>query len=106
MLGEVRASGKTTGTDEELAREYRPKAEKSAKVSILLDIIGEREGITVSEDEIKEEVLNFSRRYYISPENVIKYYVTRDGSLEGVRNAIYEKKAMKALLDKAKIEKE
>jgi len=106
MLGEIRASGKATGTDEELAREYRPRAEKSAKVSILLDIIGEREGITVSEDEIKEEVLNFSRRYYISPENVIKYYVTRDGSLEGVRNAIYEKKAMKALLDKAKIEKE
>ena len=106
MIGEIRASGKATGTDEELAREYRPRAEKSAKVSILLDIIGEREGITVSEDEIKEEVLNFSQRYYISPENVIKYYVARDGSLEGVRNAIYEKKAMKALLDKAKIEKE
>jgi trigger factor len=106
MIGEIRASGKATGTDEELAREYRPRAEKSAKVSILLDIIGEREGITVSEDEIKEEVLNFSRRYYISPENVIKYYVARDGSLEGVRNVIYEKKAMKALLDKAKIEKE
>jgi trigger factor len=106
MLGEVRASGKATGTDEELAREYRPRAEKSAKVSILLDIIGEREGITVSEEEIKEEIVNFSRRYYISPENVIKYYVARDGSLEGVRNGIYEKKAMKALLDKAKIEKE
>jgi len=106
MLSEVRASGKVTGTDEELAGEYRPRAEKSAKVSILLDIIGEREGITVSEDEIKEEILNFSRRYYISPENVIKYYVARDGSLEGVRNAIYEKKAMRALLDKAKIEKE
>jgi len=106
MLGEVRASGKATGTDEELAREYRPRAEKSAKVSILLDIIGEREGIAVTEEEIKEEIANFSRRYYISPENVIKYYVARDGSLEGVRNGIYEKKAMKALLDKAKIEKE
>ncbi len=106
MLGEVRASGKATGTDEELAREYRPRAEKSAKVSILLDIIGEREGITVSEDEIKEEILNFSKRYYISPENVIKYYVARDGSLEGVRARPKDPKAMKALLDKAKIEKE
>jgi trigger factor len=86
--------------------EYRPKAEKSAKVSILLDIIGEKEGITVSEEEIKEEIINFSKRYYLSPENVIKYYVARDGSLEGFRNGIYEKKAMKALLDKAKIEKE
>ncbi|HTZ17353.1 MAG TPA: trigger factor [Dissulfurispiraceae bacterium] len=106
ILGEIRAQGKDTRSDEELSAEYRPKAEKSARVSILLDIIGEREGITVSEDELKEEILNFSRRYYVSPENVIKYYVARDGSLEGVKNAIYEKKAMKALLDKAKIEKE
>ncbi len=105
-LGEIRAQGKDTRSDEELATEYRPKAEKSARVSILLDIIGEREGITVSEDELREEILNFSRRYYVSPENVIKYYVARDGSLDGVKNAIYEKKAMKALLDKAKIEKE
>ena len=106
MLGEIRASGKLAGTDEELSAEYRPKAEKSARVSILLDIIGEREGITVSEDELKEEILNFAKRYYISPENVIKYYVARDGSLDGVKNTIYEKKAMKALLDKAKIGKE
>jgi trigger factor len=106
VLGEVRAQGKDTRSDEELTVEYRPKATKSAKVSILLDIIGEREGLTVSEDELKEEILNFAKRYYVSPENVIKYYVARDGSLDGVKNAIYEKKAMKALLDKAKIEKE
>ncbi len=106
IIGEVSAEGKHPGTHEELIREYRPKAEKSAKVSILLDIIGEREGITVSEDELKEEILNFSRRYYVTPENVIKYYVARDGSLDGIKNAIYEKKAMKALLGKAKIEKE
>lgn len=106
ILGEVRAEGKQTRTDEELTEEYRPKAEKSARVSVLLDIIGEREGITVSEDELKEEILNFSRRYYVTPENVIKYYVARDGSLDGIKNAIYEKKTMKALLGKAKIEKE
>ncbi len=106
MLAEIRAQGTEAKSDEELAAEYRPKAEKSARVSILLDIIGEKEGVTVSEDELKEEILNFSRRYYVSPENVIKYYVARDGSLDGVKNAIYEKKAMKALLDKANIEKE
>jgi len=106
MLGEIRAAGKQTGTDEELAIEYRPKAVKSAKVSILLDIIGEGEGISVSEDELKEEIMNFSKRYYVTPENVIKYYVARDGSLDGIKNAIYEKKAMKALLAKARIEKE
>ncbi|HMK61430.1 MAG TPA: trigger factor [Dissulfurispiraceae bacterium] len=106
MLGEVRAAGKQGGTNEELEAEYQPKAVKSARISILLDIIGEREGISVSEDELKEEIMNFSKRYYVTPENVVKYYIARDGSLDGIKNAIYEKKAMKALLAKAKIEKE
>lgn len=105
LIEDVKASGQQ-GTDDELAKEYRPRAEKNARVTILLDIIGEKEGITVSEDEIKEEVINFSRRYHVSPEHVIKYYVAKDGSLEGLRNAILDRKTMKALLAKAKIEKE
>jgi hypothetical protein len=30
--------------------------------------------------------------------------VTRDGSLEGLRNSIFERKTLKVLLDKAKAE--
>jgi trigger factor len=101
----MRASGKEERTDEALREEIRPDAEKSVKASILLELIGEKEGVTVSEDELKREVVEISRKYYISPENVIKYYVTRDGSLEGLKHSLFERKVLSLLLSKATVEK-
>ena len=76
------------------------------KATLLLKMIGEKEGISVSEDEMKQELTAMSQRFRVAPENIIKYYVTKDGSLEGLRNSLFERKALAALLSKAKIEKE
>jgi len=104
VIGEIRAAGKDDRTDEVLAEEIKPYAEKSVKASILLALIGEKEGITVNEEEIKQEILSIAQRFYISPENVVKYYTARDGSLDGLRRSVFEKKVLNFLLDKAKIE--
>jgi trigger factor len=103
IISEIRASGKDTKTDDELKGEIMPHAEKSVKASILLELIGEKEGINVSDEEIKEEILNIAQRYYISPENVMKYYMARDGSLERLKRSVFEKKVLNFLLNKAKI---
>ncbi|MCL4491925.1 MAG: trigger factor [Nitrospirae bacterium] len=105
IIDEIKSSGKDNRPDEELLAELRPHAEKSVKASILLELIGEKEGITVKEEDVKEEVLAIARRFYISPENVIKYYVAKDGSLEGLKRTVFEKKVLNFLLGKAKIEK-
>ncbi len=104
FISEIRASGDQR-TDEEIKGELKPHAEKSVKASILLEIIGEKEGITISDEDVKEEILNIAQKYYISPENVIKYYTSRDGSIEGLKQSVFEKKALNFLLNKAKIEK-
>ncbi len=106
VLSEIRGSGKDTRTDEEIISELRPHAEKSVKASILLQLIGEKEGITVQEVDVKEEIVGIAQRFYITPENVIKYYVAKDGSLEGLRSTVFERKVLNFLLGKAKIEKE
>ena len=105
-VAEIRAGGKDTRSDEELTNELRPHAEKSVKASILLEVIGEKEKITVEEEEVKGEIFSIAQRYYITPENVIKYYVAKDGSLEGLKRAVFEKKVLSSLLSKAKTEKE
>ena len=105
MVGEVRSIGKHEKTDEDLIKEFGSKAEKSVKASILLEIIGEKEGITVTEDDMKEEIFNFSSRFNLPPENVVKYYMAKDGSLDGLKHSIFEKKTLKFLLSKANIEK-
>lgn len=101
MVAGLKASGKETRSDEELLAELHPQAEKSVRATLLLDMIGEKEGVTVSEDELKEEIVSIARRYYISPENVIKYYVKRDGSLEGLKHSVFEGKVLSLLLSKA-----
>ncbi|MDI6729526.1 MAG: trigger factor [Thermodesulfovibrionales bacterium] len=104
IIGEVRAAGNDQRTDEEIIEEIKPHAEKSVRAAILLELIGEKEGINVSDEDMKEEILNIARRFYISPEDVIKYYTAKDGSLEGLKQSVFEKKVLNFLLNKAKIE--
>jgi trigger factor len=91
--------------DEALSAELRPDAERRVRASVLLEIIGEKEGVAVSEEEMKSEILALAGRFYVSPENVVKYYTARDGSLAGLRNSVFERKVMDLLLSKATLQK-
>ncbi|WP_353683586.1 trigger factor [Thermodesulfovibrio sp. 3907-1M] len=83
------------------------RAKRNVKAYILLEAIGEKEGVTVSEEEIKQEIINISRRYSITPKGVIQYYMSRDGSLEALQNSIFERKVFDILLQKSnKIKKQ
>ncbi|OGW22163.1 MAG: trigger factor [Nitrospirae bacterium GWB2_47_37] len=104
-VAEIKARGGNEKTEESLAEEIKPHAEKGVKASILLELIGEKEGINVSDDEVKEEIIETAQRAYVSPENIMKYYVARDGSLEGLKRTVFEKKVLNFLVNKAKIEK-
>lgn len=99
VISEIRATGKDARTDEALTEEIKPHVEKGVKASILLELIGDKEGITANEEEMKQEILSIAQRFYVSPENVVKYYTARDGSLDGLRRSVFEKKVLNFLLD-------
>jgi len=104
ILSDVRASGKEERSDEVLMEKFRPDAERSVKTSLLLQMIGEKENVNVAEEEVRNEIAAMSYRFRLTPENIIKYYVTRDGSLEGLRHSVFERKVLALLLSKANIE--
>ena len=106
IISEIRSSGKDDRSDEVLKEELRPVAEKSVRTVLLLEMIGEREKVNVSEDEVRNEIAAMAHRFHLTPENIIKYYVTKDGSLEGLRHSLFERKVLALLLSKAKIEAE
>jgi trigger factor len=107
MINEIRAKNKKdTRSDEELKEELEDQAKKNIKISYLLELIGEKEGITVSEEEIKNEIINIAQAYYVSPKHVIDYFVAKDGSLDGIKKSIYDKKVLNLLLEKVKVEGE
>ncbi len=88
-----------------LKQEMRPNAVKNVKASLLIETIGKAQGVSVSEDEIKKAVLSISQRLSVSPENIMKFYISRDGSLEGLKNTLFEDKVLDLILSKAVVEK-
>jgi trigger factor len=96
----------SAGKDEETLRaELRQKALMNVRASIILDAIGEKEGITVSDDEVNKRISLIAQRLSTSPEQVKNYYTHQEGSLEGLRHSIFEDKVLDMLLSKAQFEK-
>jgi trigger factor len=106
----VTQKGKSTETPDEqdieaLKNEMRSRAIRNVKASLLLDAIGKKENIVVADDEVKSMIEFMSQRLSTTPENVMKLYVSRDGSLSGLRHTLYEDKVLSRVLSMASIEK-
>lgn len=101
----VHALKKSDKDEAALRDELKPDAIKNVRAMILLSIIGEKEGVNVTDEELKEKILDLSQQLAMTPESLIKIYAQRDGSLEGLRNNIHEQKVLDLLLSRAVIEK-
>jgi trigger factor len=106
LVASARAQGREDEPGDELKEGFRPDAERNIRASLLLQMIGEKEGTDVTEDDLKEKLVSLSGQFGLSPENVMKYYISRDGSLEGLRNSVFEDKVLDLLLERAHIQKE
>ena len=92
--------------DEDLQAELRSKAVRNVQAHFILDTIGQKEGIVVSDNEVDERIASLAQKLSATPESVRNYYLYREGSLDGLKHSIMEDKVMDALLAKATIEKE
>ncbi len=83
-----------------LMEELRPQAIRKVKASIILDVIGEREGVQINEDDIKRYVIDLSQRLLVSPKFIVKYYMSDAQKRKALRTAVYENKVLETILDK------
>ncbi len=90
---------------EKLQTELKDKALKNVQASLIIDAIGQKEGITVTDDEVNERISFIAQKLSATPEAVKNFYHYKEGSLEGLRHSIFEDKVMDMLLSKAVIEK-
>ncbi|MEW6675604.1 MAG: trigger factor [Nitrospirota bacterium] len=90
--------------DRQSEAELKRRALRNVQASIIIDAIGKKEGIMVTDDEVRERILSIAQRLQATPEAVTNLYISRDGSLKGLRHSIYEDKVMDMLLSKAIIE--
>lgn len=104
LVEEAVAAGNTEEPSA-LKEKMREAAQRNVKASILLDLIGEKEKIKATEEDVKNKIAEMSQRSTLPPENIIKYYVSKHGSLDSLRHAVFEEKVLDLLIDKAELEK-
>ncbi len=85
-----------------LRTEFRPGAIRQVKASLILDAVSQKEGISVSEEEIEEEIRKIAKMRNERVEAVRERY-RKQGLLEGLKVEMREDKAMKFVVEKSQV---
>ena len=96
--------GETLKPDEELKKEYESKARDNVKSVLLLDAIGKKENIAVSDADVKEAIQEIADRNNLKPEEVTKLYAVREGSMDALKSRLFADKVLDFVLEKATLE--
>jgi trigger factor len=104
---DLKAQGRTfedEGTTEEKAREeYRGIAERRVRLGLVLAEIGERNNITVPEEEITRAIVERARQMPGREQEVWDYYRKNPTAVASLRAPIFEEKVVDFLVELAKV---
>jgi trigger factor len=92
------------GTTEEKAREeYRSIAERRVRLGLVIAEIGEKNNITVSEDQLRAAVMEQVRQMPGREQQVWDYYRNNPGALAALRAPLFEDKVVDFVLELADV---
>jgi trigger factor len=97
-------AGGSKDDEEALKVQLLPAAQRQVRASILLQVIGEKENVEVNDEDVNQKIQDIAARSNLSPENVMKYYISKEGSLEGIKHSVFEDRVLDILLERAIIE--
>ena len=105
--GDLKAQGRTfadEGTTEEKAREeYRGIAERRVRLGLVLAEIGEKNKITVTEDELTRAIVERARQIPGREQEIWDYYRKNPAAVAAIRAPIFEEKVVDFLIELAAI---
>ena len=90
-------------TEEKAKAEYQGIAERRVRLGLVLAEIGEKNGITVPEDEISRAVMDQARQFPGREQQVWDYYRKSPEAVAALRAPIYEDKVVDFLLELAEV---
>ena len=92
------------GTTEEKAKaEYRAIAERRVRLGLVLAEIGEKNTISVTDDELNRAIMEQARRFAGQEQRVWDYYRQNPQAFAAMRAPIYEEKVVDFLLELAEV---
>jgi trigger factor len=107
IKAEMESSGKTFAdektTEDEAKEEYRTIADRRVRLGLLLSEIGEKNKITVTDDEVSRAVIERARQTPGREKEVWDYYRNNANALAQLRAPIYEDKVVDFILELATV---
>ena len=101
MLG-IRPDQQGAALTDELRDKMRPAGADEVRGQLLLEAIGEKEKIEVTETEVSRHVENAARARNVPPQRLRAEW-ERDGKLDNVRWSLRQEKVLDFLVEKAQI---
>lgn len=90
---------------EDPVEKLKQDAIRNVRASLIVETLGHKEGVSVTDQEVQERISLMAKRFSATPEAVRQFYEYQHGSLDGLRQSIFEDKVMDILLSKAVVEK-
>lgn len=110
VLGDLERAGRTfedEGTTEDEAREeYRGIASRRVRLGLLLADVGEKNGITVPDDDLNRAVLERARQFRGQEAQALKFLRENPQALAEIRAPLFEDKVVDFILELAEVEDE
>ena len=107
IKAEMESSGKTFAdedtTEEAAKEEYRKIADRRVRLGLVLSEIGEKNKITVTDDEVSRAVIERARQMPGREKEVWDYYRNNANALAQLRASIYEDKVVDFILELANV---
>ena len=107
VLGEMENEKKTFAdentTEEKAKAEYRAIAERRVRLGLVLAEIGEKNKITVTDEELNRAVMEQRRQFPGQEQRVWDYYRQNPQALASLRAPIYEEKVVDFLVELADV---
>jgi trigger factor len=105
--GDLKAQGRTfadEGTTEEKARdEYRAIAERRVRLGLVLAEIGERNKLTVPDEEVSRAIVERARQVPGREQEIWDYYRKNPAAVASIRAPIFEEKVVDFMLELASV---
>ncbi|HEY7230658.1 MAG TPA: trigger factor [Pseudolabrys sp.] len=90
-------------TEEKAKAEYRAIAERRVRLGLVLAEIGEKNNITVGDDELTRAVMDRARQFAGREQQVWEYYRQNPQAVAALRAPIFEEKVVDFLLELASV---
>jgi trigger factor len=103
MENEKKTFADENTTEEKAKAEYRAIAERRVRLGLVIAEIGEKNSITVTDDELSRAVMERARQFAGQEQRVWDYYRQNPQAVAALRAPIYEEKVIDFLLELAEV---